>query len=171
MLKYRLIRTYLAVCCAVCVSYAGARAAWGLLWNGDAGTAEPTNVTASVDESKLSPVTVVREPPSTVAAEQPVGDTTLDEPERDGGASAGEGDAAQGAEDAAQEAVEQQVEEQQVEEQQVEEQSAPSLAEYLSQFTCGNCRRNCSLDHPRCHNGSRLAELKAQEYAALYGAV
>ena len=161
MLKYRLIRTYLAVCCAVCVSYAGARAAWGLLWNGDAGTAEPTNVTASVDESKLSPVTVVREPPSTVAAEQPGGDTTLDEPERDGGASAGEGDVAQGAEDAAQEAVEQQV----------EEQSAPSLAEYLSQFTCGNCRRNCSLDHPRCHNGSRLAELKAQEYAALYGAV
>ena len=123
-------------------------------------------MTASVDESKLSPETVVREPPSTVAAEQPVGDTTLDEPERDGGASAGEGDAAQGAEDAAQEAVEQQVEEQQV-----EEQSAPSLAEYLSQFTCGNCRRNCSLDHPRCHNGSLLAELKAQEYAALYGAV
>jgi hypothetical protein len=52
-----------------------------------------------------------------------------------------------------------------------EEQAAyvPSLSEYLSSFTCGNCRRNCSLDHPRCHNGSRLAEAKAEEYYSLYG--
>ena len=45
----------------------------------------------------------------------------------------------------------------------------PSLEEYLSGFTCGSCRRNCSLDNPRCHNGSRLAQAKAQEYYSMYG--
>lgn len=46
--------------------------------------------------------------------------------------------------------------------------SIPSLSEYLSSFTCGSCRRNCSLDNPRCHNGSRLAEAKTQEYYELW---
>ncbi|MDO4808211.1 MAG: hypothetical protein Q4A07_13300, partial [Coriobacteriales bacterium] len=45
----------------------------------------------------------------------------------------------------------------------------PSLEEYLSGYTCGFCRRNCSLDNPRCHNGSRLAQAKAEEYHNIYG--
>ena len=45
----------------------------------------------------------------------------------------------------------------------------PSLEDYLSGFTCGSCRRNCSLDTPRCHNGSRLAQAKAEEYYSSNG--
>ena len=55
------------------------------------------------------------------------------------------------------------------EEQEAEAEDVPSLREYLSGFTCGSCRRNCSLDNPRCHNGSRLAKAKAEEYYSIYG--
>ena len=52
--------------------------------------------------------------------------------------------------------------------QQTEVLDIPSLSEYLSWYICGSCRHNCSLANPRCHNGSRLAELKVQEYYELY---
>ena len=54
------------------------------------------------------------------------------------------------------------------EEQVTEAADVPTLEEYLSQFTCGSCRRNCSLANPRCHNGSRLADAKAQEYYEMF---
>lgn len=53
-------------------------------------------------------------------------------------------------------------------EEEAEEVYVPSLEEYLSQYTCGSCRRNCSLANPRCFNGSQLADAKAQEYYSMF---
>ena len=45
----------------------------------------------------------------------------------------------------------------------------PSLYEYLSQFSCGSCRRYCSLCNPRCHTGVRKAENAEYDYYEIYG--
>ena len=45
----------------------------------------------------------------------------------------------------------------------------PSLYEYLSQYTCGHCRRYCSLCNPHCHTGARKADNISYEYYEIYG--
>lgn len=150
MLKYRVIGAFVAVWCAVCLSYVGVRAAVGALAGktdvstasveassssvaeDDGGTASPGEDVAG---NPTPPVETPAQAPTSVPVETQGQDTTV---------------------------VEDQIQSEEV-------LSAPSLDEYLSQYTCGSCRRNCSLDNPRCHNGSRLAELKAQEYYETYG--
>ena len=162
MLKYKLIRAYVAIWCVVCLLYVGARAAFGVV---EGGQNETTNTTEAAESTQTVDVAPAPSEPTeqvqnggresssddpgissepTVTVHAPVENTnpvSTSMPSENTGQT------------------------QQTEQQQ----SAPSLSEYLSQFTCGNCRRNCSLDHPRCHNGSRLAELKAQEYYETYG--
>ncbi|SFS03393.1 hypothetical protein [Anaeromicropila populeti] len=45
----------------------------------------------------------------------------------------------------------------------------PTLSEYLSTLTCGGCGRNCSLLHPRCHNGNQKASRAESAYYETYG--
>lgn len=169
MLKYKLIRAYVAIWCVVCLLYVGARAAFGVVAGGPGEETKTTEATESTEKEDAVPT-----------PNEPTGQT------QNGGRESSSND--QGISSESTETVHAPVEttspvstnapsegtgqSQQTQETQVTEQqqSAPSLSEYLSQFTCGNCRRNCSLDHPRCHNGSRLAELKAQEYYETYGA-
>ncbi|MDO4797129.1 MAG: hypothetical protein Q4A01_03815 [Coriobacteriales bacterium] len=137
MLKYKVIRAFVAVWCVVCVSYGGVRAALGALLGGQGATSE---VTESVQE-----VEVRQEPP---AADDVQLTTESGSQET--------------------EANEEDVTEEDMTESEAETSDVPSLSEYLSGFVCGSCRRNCTLDNPRCHNGSRLAEAKAQEYLQYY---
>lgn len=44
----------------------------------------------------------------------------------------------------------------------------PSLSEYLSQFRCGGCGKNCSLLNPRCGVGNQKAQQTEAEYYATY---
>lgn len=44
----------------------------------------------------------------------------------------------------------------------------PSLSEFLSQFRCGGCGKNCSLLNPRCGVGSQKAQQAESEYYATY---
>lgn len=44
----------------------------------------------------------------------------------------------------------------------------PSLSEFLSQFRCGGCGKNCSLVNPRCNVGSQKAQQAESEYDATY---
>ncbi|MBU4440181.1 MAG: hypothetical protein L6276_09340 [Acetobacterium sp.] len=44
----------------------------------------------------------------------------------------------------------------------------PSLSEFLSQFRCGGCGKNCSLVNPRCNVGSQKAQQAESEYYATY---
>ena len=45
----------------------------------------------------------------------------------------------------------------------------PTLEEYLSQFTCDGCRKQCSLLNPSCEIGKKEREEKIQEYYQKYG--
>ena len=161
MLKYKLIRAYVAIWCAVCLLYVGVRTAFGVVTTGLTEASEQTekvdatpvadnsstqtqvegqgsaqNVSSTPVPTQTSTPTVVTPPVETTApVSAPTEDTVTTQETTTSN----------------------------------QQQDKPSLSEYLSQFTCGNCRRNCSLDHPRCHNGSRLAELKAQEYYETYG--
>lgn len=47
----------------------------------------------------------------------------------------------------------------------------PTLEEYLSQFTCDNCRKQCSLLNPSCEIGKKAREEKIQEYYQKYGEI
>lgn len=44
----------------------------------------------------------------------------------------------------------------------------PSLSEFLSQFRCGGCGKNCSLLNPRCGVGNQKAQQAEAEYCATY---
>lgn len=193
MLRYKTIQAFVAVWCAVCLSYAGARTAWKALLD------QPDTVETKVDanmENKADTVQETETPdaaalePSAPATEAPkkpepeevivLGEDKTEEPAK--------------AQETTQPAEPEKVEDpapntegtSETNESMVEDTEGPSeeaedaelvaemvdipsLSEYLSWFTCGSCRRNCSLDHPRCHNGSRLADLKAQEYYDTYG--
>ncbi|OXS27223.1 MAG: hypothetical protein BI182_04185 [Acetobacterium sp. MES1] len=48
------------------------------------------------------------------------------------------------------------------------EPDVPSLSEYLSQFRCGGCGKNCSLLNPRCGVGNQKAQQTEAEYYATY---
>lgn len=48
------------------------------------------------------------------------------------------------------------------------EPDVPSLSEYLSQFRCGGCGKNCSLLNPRCGVGNQKAQQTEAEYYAIY---
>lgn len=45
----------------------------------------------------------------------------------------------------------------------------PTLEEYLSQFNCDGCRKQCSLLNPSCEIGKKAREEKIQEYYLKYG--
>lgn len=45
----------------------------------------------------------------------------------------------------------------------------PTLEEYLNQFNCGECRKNCSLLNPKCEIGKKKKEEKINEYYKKYG--
>lgn len=45
----------------------------------------------------------------------------------------------------------------------------PTLDEYLDQFTCSGCRRQCPLLRPSCRIGEKEREEKIQEYYQKYG--
>lgn len=47
----------------------------------------------------------------------------------------------------------------------------PTLEEYLSQFTCDGCRKQCSLLNPICEIGKKAREEKIQEYNQKYGEI
>lgn len=136
MLRHKVIGAFVAVWCAICLSYMGARMALGAFMG--------TQGEASAADVGEEPEPVATEP---VAEPEPV----ATEPEAE----------------SAPELEEEPLEPEAAEETQTAD--MPTLYEYLSQYTCGSCRRNCSLANPRCHNGSRLAEAKAQEYYDIYG--
>lgn len=48
------------------------------------------------------------------------------------------------------------------------EPDVPSLSEFLSQFRCGGCGKNCSLLNPRCGVGNQKAQQAEAEYYATY---
>lgn len=154
MLKYRVIRSFVAVWCAVCVAYVGTRMTLGVLFgsSGSASTIAETITDTSLAEKIMAEVTKSESESESVREPEPEPEL---EPEPEETATSDN-------EHWTQETVEIEVEEQ-------EESYTPSLYEYLSWFTCGSCRRNCSLSNPRCHNGSMLAEAKAQEYYSTYG--
>lgn len=178
-MRNKIIRAFVAVWCAVCLSYVGVRTAVAALTDSAVAASQDVEVTSSTTEQ----VEVIEQIEQVKPTEQvlPTQQTTSDSSaHRESEAQTKPNDSSvsmdpvtQG-EHAAPE-TQGSVQEEQVEEETedaAEEQQAayvPSLSEYLSGFTCGNCRRNCSLDHPRCHNGSRLAEAKAEEYYSLYG--
>jgi hypothetical protein len=125
---------YRAKVAQVCISYAGIRAALGMMRDqantaGEKVTENSSAVSVAVEEPKYEAEVV---------------------PERENGSSA------ETAEDAAATVV-------------PPETDVPSLDEYLSLFTCGSCHRNCLLANPRCRNGSRLADAKAEQYYVIYG--
>ena len=154
MFKYRVIGASVAVWCVVCLSYVGVRAAlWALSGKTDVSTASVEASSSSVAEDDGGTASPGEDaagnptPPVEIPVEAPAQAPTSVPVETQGQDTT---------------VVEDQIQSEEV-------LSAPSLDEYLSQYTCGSCRRNCSLDNPRCHNGSRLAELKAQEYYETYG--
>lgn len=197
MLKYKVIRSFIAVWCVVCLTYAGVRTTLGafLYMSGtesevtekveeSASAEDATKVVERVPQTETKAVerTEVQEAqpePETEAVvtteseEAEAASKALAEPESESESESApetetytEPESAEVAtttdEDWTQETEE-------VVTEGSEETYAPSLYEYLSQFTCGSCRRNCSLSNPRCHNGSMLAQVKAQEYYSIYG--
>lgn len=160
MTRKKIISAFVAVWLTICVSYMGVRTAMAALTDSQTITSADAEVASSATEqnelSEQEEPTGLVEPtgqatPDAATQGEPVAQTVSD------GSSAHAGPTAR--------------EEQHQEETADDEQATdiPSLDEYLSGFTCGSCRRNCSLDNPRCHNGSRLAQAKAEEYYRMYG--
>ena len=165
-MRNKIIRAFVAVWCVVCLSYVGVRSAVAALVDGTAieredaeatssqagqadpkeraGQTTPSSTAQSAPEAQPNPTG--QAVPTPQAAPEPEPETQA----RPESATARPNPVAQ-------------------EEQEAEAEDVPSLREYLSGFTCGSCRRNCSLDNPRCHNGSRLAKAKAEEYYSIYG--
>ena len=163
MMRNKVIRAFVAVWCVVCLSYVGVRTAVAAFVDSPVATRKDTGAATSaaeqVESTKSVEQTQTTEPveqvaPSPVSQSEPVAQNTTD----DSVASSDQ-------------VVWEEQPEAEPQDTDWEEQTAdvPSLSEYLSGFTCGSCHRNCSLDNPRCHNGSRLAEAKAEEYYSVYG--
>ena len=160
MTRKKIICAFVAVWLTICVSYMGVRTAMAALTDSQTITSADAEVASSATEqnelSEQEEPTGLVDPtgqatPNATTQGEPVAQTVSD------GSSAHAGPTAR---------IEQPQEEVADEEQATD---IPSLDEYLSGFTCGSCRRNCSLDNPRCHNGSRLAQSKAEEYYRMYG--
>jgi hypothetical protein len=160
MTRKKIISAFVAVWLTICVSYMGVRTAMAALTDSQTITSADAEVASSATEqnelSEQEEPTGLVDPtgqatPDATTQGEPVAQTVSD------GSSAHAGPTAR---------IEQPQEEVADEEQATD---IPSLDEYLSGFTCGSCRRNCSLDNPRCHNGSRLAQSKAEEYYRMYG--
>ena len=160
MTRKKIISAFVAVWLTICVSYMGVRTAMAALTDSQTITSADAEVASSATEqnelSEQEEPTGLVDPtgqatPNATTQGEPVAQTVSD------GSSAHAGPTAR---------IEQPQEEVADEEQATD---IPSLDEYLSGFTCGSCRRNCSLDNPRCHNGSRLAQSKAEEYYRMYG--
>ena len=160
MTRKKIISAFVAVWLTICVSYMGVRTAMAALTDSQTITSADAEVAFSATEqnelSEQEEPTGLVEPtgqatPDATTQSEPIAQTVSD------GSSAHAGPTAR---------IEQPQEEVADEEQATD---IPSLDEYLSGFTCGSCRRNCSLDNPRCHNGSRLAQAKAEEYYRMYG--
>ena len=160
MTRNKIISAFVAVWLTICVSYMGVRTAMAALTDSQTITSADAEVASSATEqnelSEQEEPTGLVDPtgqatPNATTQGEPVAQTVSD------GSSAHAGPTAR---------IEQPQEEVADEEQATD---IPSLDEYLSGFTCGSCRRNCSLDNPRCHNGSRLAQSKAEEYYRMYG--
>ncbi len=155
-MRNRIIGAFVAVWCAICLSYVGVRTAAAALANGTSiarkdAEAAPAATERAEPTEQVEPTEWV-EPDPTVQSE-PTTQTMPDDSSALPGLMLRE-------------------EQPEVEAEVADEEEAtdvPTLREYLSGFTCGSCHRNCSLDHPRCHNGSRLAEAKAEEYYSMYG--
>lgn len=180
MLKNKVIGTFVAIWLALCLSYGGLRAALVAVLGESVASAQ--EVTASWEDSDTTsqPVVVVeRETTEEVAEASPEepedepAEALVEEPEGE----AAETSEAEPAEEPATEEVLEEESSRYEEEESWEEESweaeaeeiyVPSLEEYLNQYTCGSCRRNCSLANPRCFNGSQLADAKAQEYYSLF---
>ena len=160
MPRNKIIRAFVAVWCVVCLSYVGVRTAVAGLWDSstvaleDAGEAPSATESTEQDESTKRTEPLEHTATSSNAQSEPAAQAEPDD-------SSGRSDSIEWEE-------QEEAEYQNVDQ---EEQVAdvPSMEEYLSGFTCGSCRRNCSLDNPRCHNGSRLAQAKAEEYYSIYG--
>jgi len=177
MLRYRVIRAFVAVWCAVCLAYAGIRTAVGKVVERNAAPSEEGASLvedASSERSAASESPAVEEPVATAETDQappvepPVRTTPVGEPAT--------GDASSQVESPRIPEEPEVTAEEETWDEPVAEPEAlpgadevPSLYEYLNQFICGRCRRRCSLANPRCHNGSRLADAKAQEYYDTYG--
>ena len=160
MTRKKIISAFVAVWLTICVSYMGVRTAMAALTDSQTITSADAEVASSATEqnelSEQEEPTGLVDPtgqatPDATTQGEPVAQTVSD------GSSAHAGPTAR---------IEQPQEEVADEEQATD---IPSLDEYLSGCTCGSCRRNCSLDNPRCHNGSRLAQAKAEEYYRMYG--
>lgn len=216
MLRNKIIQAFVAVWCAVCLSYVGVRTALGVLLGGsgtgtgeesaapltEPGTGEPwTGVDTSDQLETQAPPQASQdlgadETTSSVESDEPAEPTSVDftlpdEPVAQGSPETIEpqvleepmttvqpdsvpdvtvesGDADSTGEEGS-EWTDNRGAGQDVWLEETSAQDVPSLYEYLSGFTCGSCRRNCSLANPRCHNGSRLADAKTQEYYSVYG--
>ena len=158
MTRSKIIRAFVAVWFAICLSYFGLRTAvTALMGNQAAARTDEETASGAAEQADQADQAA----PSPAAQSESVAQSRPDSSSSHTNSSA-------------------QKEQSQVEEtetepepqvvaQDVQAANIPSLDEDLSGFTCGSCRRNCSLDNPRCHNGSRLAQAKAQEYYSLYG--
>ncbi|MBR3316292.1 MAG: hypothetical protein IKG21_00535 [Atopobiaceae bacterium] len=160
MTRNKTIGSFVAVWLAICLLYLGVRTAVTSLTNSQTITRADAEVASSAAEleelSEQEEPTGLVDPteqatPDAAAQSEPVAQTVSD------GSSAHTGPIAR----------DERPQEEVADEAQATD--IPSLDEYLSGFTCGSCRRNCSLDNPRCHNGSRLAQAKAEEYYRMYG--
>jgi len=189
MLKNKVIGTFVAIWFAVCLSYGGLRAALVAVLEESVASAQEVTASREDADTTSQPVVVV-EREATEEVTEEVTEASLEEVEGeatetlveepvDEAAVATESEPAE--EPATEESLEEESssyeEEDSWEEESWEEESweeeteevyVPSLEEYLSQYTCGSCRRNCSLANPRCFNGSQLADAKAQEYYSLF---
>ena len=191
MVKYRVIRAYVFVWLAMCLSYAGARAALRAMLGMVEASREPTEA-----ESVMQPVVepevvteaatgqaepeVVADAPTGQVEPEAVTDATTGQAEpEDSAVPVSADDSAVQPEPDTSDAFDDAEYDESINDgealvedgtsaQQTQVLDIPSLSEYLSWYICGSCRHNCSLANPRCHNGSRLAELKVQEDYELY---
>jgi hypothetical protein len=166
MPRSKIIRAFVAVWCVVCLSYVGVRTAVTGFWDSSTVAVEDVEEAPSATESAEQDELAEWDEPTD--QDEPrehtaTGSTAQSEP-----VTQAEPDDSNARSDSMEWEEQESAEYQDVDQ---EEQVAdvPSLEEYLSGFTCGSCRRNCSLDSPRCHNGSRLAQAKAEEYYSIYG--
>lgn len=161
MLKYKVIGAFVVVWCAVCLMYVGVRTALGALLDR---TTQVEATSETIDEIAL-PKLEVDSTPIPIATPEPEAESEpapVPEPADKTESGSGSESETTGTTDDLLNKIEDRAQE-------TEALETPSLAEYLSWYTCGSCRRNCSLANPRCHNGSHLAQQKAQEYYELYG--
>lgn len=177
-LKYRIVQSFVAVGCAVCVSYAGMRTTIGMLLERGEEAVETASLVSTVDDAtsaeagKTTEVQLVWNPSATgtgsatsSSAQEPA--TTTETPEQQDPPSDDVATRREVAQETSTASEDSPLDEDEREDEGVGEQ-APSLDEYLNQFICGACRRCCSLANPRCNNGARTAEIKIQEYYATY---